>query len=127
MEKARNDLKVVEHLIDMEDAPTDMLLFHCQQAIEKYLKAYLTWCDIRMRKTHDLETILNLCIEEDKKFGILKKERLSKLTIYATAIRYPEETIESTMDDVKKFYQVAEKVKKFVVKRLKKKGYKDIL
>ncbi|WP_457555775.1 HEPN domain-containing protein, partial [Candidatus Pyrohabitans sp.] len=39
-----------------------MISFHCQQAVEKYLKAYLTSVDARVKKTHDLEVILNQCI-----------------------------------------------------------------
>ena len=40
--KADNDLKAVKYMMAMEDAPLDVLSFHCQQAVEKYLKAYLT-------------------------------------------------------------------------------------
>jgi HEPN domain-containing protein len=28
--------------------------FHCQQAVEKTIKAFLTWHDRAFRKTHDL-------------------------------------------------------------------------
>ncbi|MEA1992785.1 MAG: HEPN domain-containing protein [Euryarchaeota archaeon] len=126
MQKAENDLKIVEQLIESEDAPADMLCFHCQQAVEKYLKAYLTWVDLRVRKTHDLETILNLCIKKDKKFEKLKKKRISELTIYATEVRYPEEFIESTGEDVRESYQMAKEVKIFVIKRLRETGLKEL-
>ena len=42
LKKAENDLKTVKHLLTLEDAPTDVISFHCQQAVEKYFKAYLT-------------------------------------------------------------------------------------
>ncbi|MEX2721788.1 MAG: HEPN domain-containing protein [Candidatus Wukongarchaeota archaeon] len=38
---------MVEYLLEFEDAPRDILCFHCQQTVEKYLKAYLTWVDVR--------------------------------------------------------------------------------
>ncbi|MBU4373878.1 MAG: HEPN domain-containing protein [Euryarchaeota archaeon] len=50
VEKADNDLKAVKYLLAVEDAPLDVLAFHCQQAVEKYLKAYLTWVDVRWYK-----------------------------------------------------------------------------
>lgn len=122
LRKAGNDLKVVERLIDFEDAPKDMLCFHCQQTIEKYLKAYLTWADVRVGKTHDLETILNLCIEKDKQFETLDKGKISKLTIYATQIRYPEEEVEVSTEEMKEAHDIAEKVRNFVIRRLEEKG-----
>ena len=126
IKKAENDLKIVEYLIEVKDAPADMLCFHCQQAVEKYLKAYLTWIDVRVRKIHDLETILNLCIKEDKKFEKLEKGRISELTIYATGIRYPEEFIESTLEEVREFYKTAKEVKAFVIQRLRESGLKEL-
>jgi len=42
LKKAKNDLKTVKHLLTLEDTPTDVIAFHCQQAVEKYFKAYLT-------------------------------------------------------------------------------------
>ena len=38
-----------------------IILFHCQQAAEKYLKACLTRHRIDFPKTHDFETLLDLC------------------------------------------------------------------
>jgi len=86
LKKADNDLKAVEYLLDAADAPLDIICFHCQQAVEKFLNAYLTWADIRVKKTHDLESILNLCIEENKEFGVLDKDKISELTLYAVTI-----------------------------------------
>lgn len=102
--KADNDLKAVKYLLTMEDAPLDVLSFHCQQAVEKYLKAYLTWADVRVTKTHDLASILNLCIEKDKEFEKLDRDKISRLTLYAVEIRYPEEHIETYLEEVRGAY-----------------------
>jgi len=93
--KADNDMKAVKYLLGMEDAPLDVLSFHCEQAVEKYLKSYLTWLGVRVTKTHDLSAILNLCIEKDKEFEKLDRDTISQLTICAVEIRYPEEVIET--------------------------------
>jgi HEPN domain-containing protein len=39
--KAEHDLKAAEHLFAASEEFCDMVLFHCQQAVEKSLKAYL--------------------------------------------------------------------------------------
>lgn len=122
--KADNDLKAVKYLLAVEDAPLDVVSFHCQQAVEKYLKAYLTWVDVRVGKTHDLASILNLCIEKDEEFEKLDREKISKLTIYAVEIRYPEEYIETSPEEVKAFYKLAKEVRELVMKRLNETGLK---
>ena len=66
--KAENDLKAVKQLLAFEDSPTDVISFHCQQSVEKYLKAYLKLVDVSVKNIHDLKTILYLCMEEDKDF-----------------------------------------------------------
>lgn len=55
--KARGDLRGAE--VDLAAAPplTEDAAFHCQQAAEKTLKAFLAWHDVPFRKTHDLAEI----------------------------------------------------------------------
>ena len=65
---------------------------------------------------------MNLCIEKDKEFKKLEGDKISKLTIYATEIRYPEEYLEATIEEVRDFYEIAKEVKDFVIKRLKDTG-----
>jgi hypothetical protein len=38
----------------VEPAFVEDVLFHCQQTVEKALKAFLAWHDRPLRKTHDL-------------------------------------------------------------------------
>ncbi len=111
LKKAENDLKTVKHLLILEDAPTDVIAFHCQQAVEKYFKAYLTQVDVRVTKTHDLEPILALCIDKDKKFERLDKDGIYELTFYAVEIRYPEEYIELSIDEVRCFMKPQKRLK----------------
>jgi HEPN domain-containing protein len=61
--KANNDLKVAEHEIVLrpEDMVTEAICFHCQQAVEKFLKAYLITNEIEFGRTHNLEYLLELC------------------------------------------------------------------
>ena len=51
--KGQSDLETAEILL-REQGPTDTLCFHCQQAVEKFLKAYVVFSGIRFEKIHDL-------------------------------------------------------------------------
>ncbi|MDI6839857.1 MAG: HEPN domain-containing protein [bacterium] len=90
IKKAENDLKVARDEINTQEPATDTICFHCQQCIEKYLKAYLVFHRKIFRKTHDLSEIINLCKEIDIDFDKLRDFRVHELTIYATELRYPE-------------------------------------
>jgi HEPN domain-containing protein len=61
--KAENDYRACMILLGAKDFPVDVLCFHCQQTVEKYLKAVLVFHQKRIRKTHDLEALLLECTE----------------------------------------------------------------
>lgn len=52
--KALNDYKTAERLINLpkEEIITDTLCFHCQQTVEKLLKAFLVNAGIKFGKSH---------------------------------------------------------------------------
>ncbi|MFN2508963.1 MAG: HEPN domain-containing protein, partial [Chthoniobacterales bacterium] len=52
--KARNDLKNARIVSAVADGPLDTAIYHCQQAAEKAVKAYLTFQDEPFEKTHDI-------------------------------------------------------------------------
>ena len=118
LRKAESDIKVVRSLLTVDNPPTDALCFHCQQAVEKYLKAFLTYKDIRTRRTHDMETLLNLCIEQDKDFENLEREKISHLSFFAVNIRYPDEFYIPTIDETKEYFELVLRVKEFILKKL---------
>jgi HEPN domain-containing protein len=43
LEKARQDLEAAAWLLESPSSLYGAVGFHCQQAVEKALKAYLTW------------------------------------------------------------------------------------
>lgn len=57
--KAAADLRAGEHDLTAQSPLFEDVLFHCQQAVEKALKALLAWHDQPFRKTHNLEEIGN--------------------------------------------------------------------
>jgi HEPN domain-containing protein len=57
--KAEHDLEAARRIMAVEEGcPYDTVCFHCQQAIEKYLKALLTLSGVPALRTHDLEKLL---------------------------------------------------------------------
>lgn len=88
MNKAREDLRAAK--VDLEANPPliDDALFHCQQAVEKSLKAFLCRHDRPFRKTHSIEEIGAACIALAPSLEKLVGDTVH-MTEYATAFRYP--------------------------------------
>ena len=119
LQKAESDIKVAKHILEMKEPPTDAICFHCQQAIEKYLKGFLTYHNVRVKKTHDLEMLLEMCLEIDKEFESMDKEKIASLTPFVVEIRYPDEIYTPTIDESREALEIALKIKEFVFKKLK--------
>lgn len=58
--KARADLAAAIALSAMDSMDDDVVGFHCQQAVEKALKAVLANSDVDFPKTHDLAELSDL-------------------------------------------------------------------
>ena len=63
--RANEDLLVVDKLTEFEMVATSSVCFHCQQAVEKYLKAFLISIGIDIIKTHNIEFLLSECADFD--------------------------------------------------------------
>jgi HEPN domain-containing protein len=83
---ANNNLMAAENLIDYEEL-TGEVAFLCQQAIEKYLKAFLTKHKISFQKTHDLPKLYSQA-KGIKDLGI-NEELLEDLIDLYVESRYP--------------------------------------
>lgn len=118
IKKAENDLLTAERELSFEDPITQTICFHCQQAAEKYLKAFLVHHQIYFTKTHQIMELLQLCASVDSSFPD-QLQVADNLTDYAVEIRYPDVWLELTIEDAKKAFEMALKVKQFVLKRLK--------
>ena len=118
LEKANNDLKVAEHLsITHHPTPDEIICFHCQQSAEKYLKTFIFYNNIEPEKTHDLEELLNVCINFKAEFSTLLT-KVTRLTKYGVLPRYPNE-LKITDEDMKAALNYAKSVQEFVLKVFK--------
>jgi HEPN domain-containing protein len=93
LEKAHMDLRSAQ--VDLDASPPIIgdALFHCQQAVEKTIKALLTWHDQPFRKTHDLAVLGAQLAELEPEMDDLLKDA-APLTEYAWKFRYPGEACE---------------------------------
>lgn len=88
LRRADNDLRSAQVDLAADPPLVEDALFHCQQAAEKAMKAYLTAHDTAFRKTHDLDELAAACEGIDASL----KEALDPardLTVFAWAFRYP--------------------------------------
>ncbi len=69
----------------------DIVCFHLQQCVEKYLKARLEEAGIAYPKTHDLERLLDLALPIEPLWAPLRPA-LVGITDYAVEVRYPGRT-----------------------------------
>lgn len=70
----------------------DIVCFHMQQCIEKYLKARLVKATVQFPKTHDLERLLDLCIEFEPLWESIRPAVI-EITDFAVEVRYPGRSV----------------------------------
>src|SRR5256712_14000879 len=86
--RAHQDLRGAIILAAAEDAPLDLAIYHCQQAGEKAVKAYLQWRDEPFAKTHNLRALVIQAATLGKGFDAFGKTA-GILTPYVSGFRYP--------------------------------------
>ncbi len=112
--KAENDIKVANQLIETDEIITEAVCFHCQQAVEKYLKAFLIYHEVKFPKTHDISFLIEKCKTIDKDFDMLYEYDADFLTEFGVEIRYPDEFYIPSEDEAKRCLNIALKVRRFV-------------
>jgi HEPN domain-containing protein len=109
--KADHDIIAARTLISTRVDILDTVCFHCQQAIEKYFKAFLLYQRQRIKKTHFVSYLQVKCAEIDKEFAQIDLKRLDD---FAVDIRYPDDAVAPTLEEAKEYLQIAEAVKELV-------------
>lgn len=108
LSKANEDMAVLTKLSSSEadiEFYKSGITYHSQQAIEKYLKAYLIYNKNDFRKTHDLEWLLQQCrLIDNTSFDKLD---FGNLTDYAISSRYPDDFEAPSVEELKNFIHLA--------------------
>ena len=91
--KARRDLDSAKRLLQGDPPFRDTAAYHCQQAAEKALKAFLIGTGTSVPRTHDLVALVDIATRLDGGLAELS-EAAAILTPYATLYRYPDTPLE---------------------------------
>ena len=115
--KARNDWATVEILLASGRAPGETTCFHCQQYVEKLVKAVLTHEGVEAPKTHDLRRLIQLAgpsVPELSAFA----EAADALTVYGVQTRYPGDWRQIEPDEMEKAVHLARELGALLLSRI---------
>lgn len=114
--KADEDFKVAEHELERSQSEiiTSAVCFHCQQTVEKLLKAYLVYKNEDFGRIHDLKVLLELCKRLNRDFNKLD---VGNLTFYAVQIRYPDEFYTPSVEEAKECFKIAKEIREYILHR----------
>lgn len=117
--KAENDLKNVEIILasQAESLPLDTVCFHCQQAAEKFIKAFLVFHRKSFPFTHNLADLVAVCMQVDLSFAAIQR-KAETLTPFAVEIRYPDDFYMPSRNETEEAFAVAMEVKAFVLTKM---------
>ncbi|MEA3240258.1 MAG: HEPN domain-containing protein [Pseudomonadota bacterium] len=117
--KAASDMKNAEIIMsaDDESPPLDTVCFHCQQASEKYLKAYLIYQNRLFQNSHNLADIVEACMQVDPAFTLIQR-KAETLTPYAVEVRYPDDFYIPTRQEAEESLTIAIEIREFILARI---------
>jgi HEPN domain-containing protein len=115
--RANEDIAVIDKLF--ESGPelfASSICFHAQQAVEKFLKAYLVFHGIDFPKTHDLDFLLLECKKVNNKVFDID---LGSLTDFGVSIRYPDDFFLPDILETTSYREISLQIKKIVEDNIK--------
>ena len=121
LDRAGDDLDVAKEIMPVEHL-TNMVAFHCQQAVEKTLKAIIEELEIAFVKTHNLERLMGIVKQKmDIDIDIDIVKRLDEVYISA---RYPGDlgllpSGKPSVEDARMLYEFAKNISDDVRQTLK--------
>jgi len=113
--KAQEDKLAVIRLSEPDIVAPSIICFHCQQMVEKYLKAYLLFHDKEILKTHNIEYLLNECALIDQQFADIDPVNLSD---FGVNVRYPGDIYIPSSDEVIQYKIIALEVERSVLDKI---------
>ncbi len=116
VQMAAEDLDAARRLLQGKPPLAQTAAFHCQQAAEKALQAYLEMRETRPPKTHVLGELFDLTCQLDPRFAPLQDA--DWLTHFAVEARYPGYALKPTVASATEALAAAERVFRFVLDRL---------
>jgi HEPN domain-containing protein len=113
--KAHQDMESALYLGGRDDLRTTAV-YHCQQAAEKVVKAFLVFHSLPVPKTHDIADLLDDALTVEPAFAALDADAIL-LNPLATKFRYPSNAWdnEPTEDELTEALAAARRIYEFVL------------
>lgn len=116
---AEEDLRLAKNGLTISTScPYRLISYHAQQCAEKYLKAYLVFKQLDFPYTHNIRSLMQLCVGD----WIGEISDADELTPYAVTTRYPGIDDRVTRKDALYAIELAKKVRKVVRRVLRAEG-----
>lgn len=119
LDKANSDLKNADIILaaQTESPPLDTVCFHCQQAAEKLIKAFLVFHGKSFPFSHNLADLVAVCMQVDPDFVAIQR-KAEMLTPFAVEIRYPDDFYMPTRQEAEQAFAIAAEIQAFISARL---------
>lgn len=117
VKKAESDWETVIIVSAHEECPRDTVCFHCQQHVEKLLKAFLTLHGIEAPRTHNLRRLIQLTEPISGDLSHLK-DASDALTIHGVASRYPDDWREVGAEEMTEMIELAKQFRGILMPKL---------
>ncbi len=109
-DRGNHDIETAQ-LLYVQSGYADIIAYHIQQAVEKYLKGFLTFNGERPPRIHDLDKLLDLADKYEPGLYSPFIELCEKATRYYLEDRYPPgPTIGYNREEIKKDMDLAWKL-----------------
>ena len=109
--KAEGDLKTAAHTLKLaSQCPTDIVAFHAQQCVEKYIKAMLVTLRVDFPKIHDIRRLVEMLPAANRPSLSVNEQNM--LTPYAAEARYPGDSLPISLPEARRAVAVARRVRK---------------
>ncbi|MGI1689953.1 HEPN domain-containing protein [Thermoanaerobacter uzonensis] len=121
LEYADSDYKAAAELLKTD--LHNIVCFHAQQTIEKFLKAYLVLNGINPPKINSIILIVNLCMKFSENFAKFKNDA-KIIDMFYIPSRYPNAPLGGLPDgipsknDAQKAFEIAQKIRDFVLEQI---------
>ncbi len=115
VKRAERDLKVSKSPLELGYYAESA--FFSQQAVEKFLKAYILYKKGEPPFTHSIRYLVEVALKFDEDFKTLLDIKASKLSKYYTGTRYLP-LLDVSEGEAKEAVGIAKKVREFILRKL---------
>ncbi len=115
--RAQSDWTTVEILLASDRCPADTVCFHCQQFVEKLLKALLTRHGIEAPKTHDVRRLIQCAAPVAPELTRFS-DPSDALTVHGVETRYPGDVREIERVEMNEVVELARELGEILLSRL---------